>query len=253
MTSVIDKKTKKINDKSTLDRENFMFKFIKTRYFLKEEQSMYYFTSEKNSKYIHKKLKKHDETNKACEFLKEFENISEVHESHKEATEMSKIQSFECNEHCRTNITRVIRAYQTHDIQSYYIDINNEKIIILYDSKSVVNYISTDCKLRLKAFNRINVIEQNDKKIIIVLECNNLSNIIFRKRRNNANYLMISTTHLIKLSLNILKENDDLKEKKLRSYTSIKSIHIMKITLNKKKVITIIHRDHKESYMMRNL
>ena len=57
-----------------------------------------------------------------------------------------------------------MRIYQTHDIQSHYTDINNEETIILYDSKSAVNYINTDCKLRLKALNRINVVEQNDEK-----------------------------------------------------------------------------------------
>ena len=71
--------------------------------------------------------------------------------------------------------------------------------------------------------------------MIIVLECDDLSNMIFWRKRDSVNYLMISMTYLIESSLNILKENDDLKEKELKSYTSIKSIHIMKIILCKKK------------------
>ena len=63
-----------------------------------------------------------------------------------------------------------MRTCQTYDIQSYYIDINNERTIILYDSKSAVNYINTDCELRLKALNRINIIEQNDEKIKTIFE-----------------------------------------------------------------------------------
>ena len=73
--------------------------------------------------------------------------------------------------------------------------------------------INTDCELRLKTFNRINVIEQKDEKMITVLECNNLLNMIFRKRRDSTNYLIILTAYLIKSSLNILKENDNLKKK----------------------------------------
>ena len=99
MTSVIDRKTEKINDRSTLDRENSMLKFIKTRYFLKEEQDIYYLTSEKDSEYTYKELKKYNETSDACKFLKKFENTNEVHESHEEATEMNEIQNFECNKH----------------------------------------------------------------------------------------------------------------------------------------------------------
>ena len=89
--------------------------------------------------------------------------------------------------------------------------------------------------------------------MITVFEYNDLSNMISRRRHDCANYLMISTAHLIKASLNILKEDDDLKEKELRSYMSIRSIHIMKITLCKRKVVTIIHREHKGSYIIRNL
>ena len=91
MSSVIDKKIRKINNKSTLDRGNFMLKFIKTKYFLKEEQSMYYFILEKNSKYIHKKLKEHKKTSDACELLKKFKNINEVHEFYEKTIEMNEI------------------------------------------------------------------------------------------------------------------------------------------------------------------
>ena len=64
---------------------------------------------------------------------------------------------------------------------------------------------------------------------------------------------MISTAHSIKLNLNILKKDDNLKEKELKSYTSIKSSHIMKIILFNRRVRTIIHKEHKESYITRNL
>ena len=37
MTSVIDKKTERIKNRSAFDQRNFMLKFIKTRYFLKAE------------------------------------------------------------------------------------------------------------------------------------------------------------------------------------------------------------------------
>ena len=74
-----------------------------------------------------------------------------------------------------------------------------------------------------------------------------------KKKRDSANYLMISAAHSIKSSLNILKKNDDLKEKKLRSYTSIRSTHIMKIILCNRRVVTIIHRGHKKSYITRSL
>ena len=99
MTSVTDIKTEKINDRSTFDRENFMFKFIKTRNFLKAEQNTCYLTSKKNQEYIYRKLKKHDETSNACKFLKEFKDMNEVHEFYKEATEMNQIQSLKSNEH----------------------------------------------------------------------------------------------------------------------------------------------------------
>ena len=89
--------------------------------------------------------------------------------------------------------------------------------------------------------------------MIIVLRYDDLSSMIFRKKRNSVNYLMISTAHSIKSSLNILKENDDLKEKELRSYINIKSTDIMKITLCNRKVITIIHREHKGSYITKVL
>ena len=91
ITSVIDIKTKKINDRSTLNRENFTFKFIKMRYFSKAEQNMYYFTSKKNRENIHKYLKKHDETSDAWESLKKFLNMNEIHEFYEEITKMNKI------------------------------------------------------------------------------------------------------------------------------------------------------------------
>ena len=75
-----------------------MFKSMKTRYFLKAEQSMCYFTSEKDSEYTHRKLKKYDETNDVCEFLKEFKNTSEVHEFYEKEIKMNNIQSLKCNE-----------------------------------------------------------------------------------------------------------------------------------------------------------
>ena len=85
--------------------------------------------------------------------------------------------------------------------------------------------------------------------MITVFECDNLLIMIFRRKRDSANYLMISTAHLIRSNLNILKKDDDLKEKELRSYISIRSTHIIKIILIKRKVITIIHREHKRNYI----
>ena len=76
---------------------------------------------------------------------------------------------------------------------------------------------------------------------------------IFRRKRDSANYLMISAAHSINLSLNFLKKDDDLKEKELKSYTSIKSTHIMKIILCNRRVVTVIHKEHKRSYIIRNL
>ena len=146
-----------------------------------------------------------------------------------------------------------MRTYQKYDIKSRHTDINNEETIVLYDSKSAVSYINTDCELHLKAFNGTNDIEQNDGKILTIPECNNLSNMIFRRKRDSANYLVISTAYLIKSSLNILKEDNDLKEKELRLYTSIRSTHIMKIILCKRKMVTIIHREYKENYIIRDL
>ena len=140
-----------------------------------------------------------------------------------------------------------MRTCQKHDIKSHHTDIDNEETIILYDSKSAVNYLNTDCELHLKAFIKTNIIKQNNEKIITVFECDNLSDMIFRKKRDSANYLMISTAHLIKSRLNILKGNDNFKEKKSRSYTNIRSIHNMKIVLCKRKMIMIIYRKHKES------
>ena len=103
---------------------------------------------------------------------------------------------------------------QKHKIESHYIDMNNEGTIILYDSKSTINYINLECKLRLRAFRKINVVQKDDENIITVSEYDNLSDMIFRRRRDSANYLMISTVHLMKSSLNILKEDNDLKKKK---------------------------------------
>ena len=146
-----------------------------------------------------------------------------------------------------------MRTCQKHEIKSDHTDINNENIIILYDSKSAVNYISLDCKFRLRTFKKISVVRKNDENIITVFECNDLSNIIFRRKRNSANYLVISTAHLIKSSLNILKKDDDLKEKELRSYTSIRSTHIIKIILCNRRVVTIIHKEYKRSYITKCL
>ena len=79
MTSVINEKIEKINKKSMLDQRNFIFKFTKKRYFLKEEKSTCYSISKKDSEYIHKKLKEHNEINNACKFLKEFKNKNKIH------------------------------------------------------------------------------------------------------------------------------------------------------------------------------
>ena len=144
-------------------------------------------------------------------------------------------------------------SLRSRPITSRYIDINNKGTIVLYDSKSIVNYINLNCELRLKAFKKISVVQKNDKNIITIFEYDNLLNIIFRRKRDSTNYLMISTTHLMKSNLNILKKDDDLKKRKLRSYTSIKLTHIIKITLCNKKIITIIHRKYKESYITRIL
>ena len=252
MTSVIDTKTERINGRSALDQKNFILKFIKTRHFLKEKQSMCYFTSEKDSEYIHRKLKKYDKTSNVCESLEEFRNTNEIHEFYEKAIEMNEIQNFECNEHHWTGITRVMRICQKYEIESYYIYINNEGTIILYNKKSAINYISKDFKIRLRAFNETDVVEQNDEKIIIIFECNR-PDMIFRRKRDSADYLMILTTYLIKSSLKILKEDNNLKDKELGSYISIRSTHIIKITLCKRKVITIIHRKHKGNYIIRNL
>ena len=105
-----------------------------------------------------------------------------------------------------------MRTCQKHEIESGHTDIDNEGTVILYDSKNAVNYISLDCELRLKAFEETNIIRKNDENIITVLECDDLSNMIFRRKRDSANYLMISVAHSIKSSLNILKKDDDLKE-----------------------------------------
>ena len=213
MTLVIDKKTKRIKSRSTFDQKNFMFKFITTRYFLKAEQNMCYFKLEKNLEYIHKMLKKHDEISDACEFLKKFENTNEVREFYEEIMKMNEIQSFKCNEHRWTNIIRMMRTCQEHEIDSGHTDINNEDTIVLYDSKNVVNYINLDYELRLRAFEETNVVRKNDENMITVFECDNLSNMIFRKKRDSANYLMISTTHSIKSSLKFWKKTTIWKKK----------------------------------------
>ena len=166
---------------------------------------------------------------------------------------MNNIQNFKCNEHHWTDIARAIKTCQKYEIKSDYIDINNENMTVLYDSKNAVNYISLNRELRLKIFKEIKIVNKNDENIITVLEYDDLSNMIFWRKRDSANYLIISAAHSIKSSLNILKEDDDLKEKKLESYTSIRSTHIIKIILCNRKVITVIHRRHKESYIIRTL
>ena len=253
MTLVIDRKTERIKDRSTFDQKNFMLKFIRTRYFLKEEQSMCYLTSEKDSEYIYKELKKHNETSDACESLKEFKNTNEVREFYEQVMKINKIQSFKCNEHRWKDIARTIKTCQKHEIESGYTGIDNEDTIILYDSKSAVNYISWGCELRLKALRETSVVNKNDKNIITILECDDLLNMIFRRKRNSTNYLVISAAHSIKSSLNTLKEDDDLKEKELGSYTSIRPTHIMRVILCNRRVVTVIHRGHKGSYITRSL
>ena len=96
------------------------------------------------------------------------------------------------------------------------------------------------------------IIKKDDEKMIKIFEYDDFSDMIFRRKRDSANYLMISTAHL-KSYLNVLKKDDDLKEKKLRSYTSIKSIHIIKIILCERKVTTVIHQRNKGNYMTRSL
>ena len=166
---------------------------------------------------------------------------------------MNEIQNFKCNEHRWTSITRAIRTCQKHEIKSDHIDIDNEDTVVLYDSKNAVSYINLDCELRLKVFEETSVIKKNDENIITVSECNDLSNMIFRRKRDSANYLMISATHSIKLSLNILKKDDDLKEKELRSYISIRPTYIIKTILCNRRVVTIIHKEHKRNYIIRSL
>ena len=253
MTSVIDKKIKRIKNRSIFNQENFMLKFIRTKYFLKAEQNMCYLTSEKNSKYIHKKLKKHDKTNDACESLKEFKYTNEIYKLYKKIIKMNEIQNFKCNEHRWTDIPRAIRIYQKHEIELNCIDINNKITIILYDSKNAVNYINLDCELCLKELGETNVVRKNNENMITIFGCDDLLNMIFRRKRDSANYLMISAAHLIKLNLKILKKDNDLKEKELRPYTSIRSTHIMKIILCNRRVVTVIHREHKRSYITRSL
>ena len=61
------------------------------RYFLKAKQNMCYLRSEKDLEYIHRKLKKHDETNNVCEFLKKFKNTNEIHKLYKKKIKMNDI------------------------------------------------------------------------------------------------------------------------------------------------------------------
>ena len=253
MTLVIGRKAERIKSRSAFDQRNFMFKFIKTRHFLKAEQGMCYLISKKDSEYIHRELEKHYETNDACESLKKLKDTNEVHESYKEKKKINDIQSLECNEHHWTDIARAMKTCQTHEKESDYININNKDTIVLYDNKSAVNYISLDCELRLRTLEETKVVKKDDENMITVFRCDDLSNMIFWRKRDSANYLMISATHSIKSSLNVLKEDDDLKEKELESYTNIRSTHIMKTTLRDKKMITIIHRERKESYITRTL
>ena len=204
-----------------------MFKSIKNRYFLKEKEDMCYFTSKKNLEYIHRELKKYDKTSDACESLKIFKNKNKIHEFQKRMTELNQIWSFESNEYCWAGIAKAMRTCQKHDMRSACIGIGNERTIVLCDRKSIINYISLDCELRLRTLNEIIVIEYDDEKMIKILKYNDFPETIFRRKCNSTNYLMISTAYLTKSQLNVLKENDDLKKKELRSYTSIKLIHIM--------------------------
>ena len=186
---------------------------------MKAEQSMCYLKLKKDSEYIHEMLKKYNETNDACESLEKFKNSNKVRESYKKIMKMNEIQNFEYNEHCWTDIIKAMRTCQKHEIESDHTDINNKDTVILYDSKNAISYINLNCEFRLRTFEKTSVVRKNDENIITVLECDNLSNIIFRKKRDSANYLMISAAHSIKSSLTILKKNDDLKKKKSWSHT----------------------------------
>ena len=99
MTSVIDKKTERIKNRSTFDQKNFMLKFMKTGYSLKAEQNMCYFKSEKNLKYTYRKLKEYNKTNDICKSLEKFKNTNEIHEFYKKEIKMNDIQSLKCNGH----------------------------------------------------------------------------------------------------------------------------------------------------------
>ena len=88
---MIDKNTERIKNRSTFDQKNFMFKFITTKYFLKAEQNICYFKSEKNSKYTHEMLKKYNEINDACESLKKFKNTNEIRKFYKKVIKMNEI------------------------------------------------------------------------------------------------------------------------------------------------------------------
>ena len=99
MTSVIDRKTERIESRSTFDQRNFMLKLIKTRHFLKARQNMCYFILKKDSKYIHEELEEYYEINDACEFLKKLKDTNKIYKSYKKEKKMNDIQSLECNEH----------------------------------------------------------------------------------------------------------------------------------------------------------
>ena len=123
-----------------------------------------------------------------------------------------------------------MRTCQKHDIESYHTDIDNEGTIILYDSNSVVSYINTDCELRLRAFNKTNIIKQNNKKMITVLECDDLSNMIFRKKHDSTNYL------------------NDINS----TFKQIKSKHFKRKRRSERKRVEVIHQhkinSHHENY-----
>ena len=106
-----------------------------------------------------------------------------------------------------------MKTCQKHGMESDYTDIENENTVVLYDSKNAVNYMTLNCELHLKTLEKTNVVNKNDENIITVSECDDLSSMIFRRKRDRANYLMISAAHSIKSNLNILKKDDDLKKK----------------------------------------
>ena len=56
-----------------------------------------------------------------------------------------------------------MKIYQRHEIESNYIDIDNECTIVLYDSKSVVHYINLNCELCLRALEEIKVVKKTTR------------------------------------------------------------------------------------------